>query len=111
MVSLKSVNGSSRMIGWNVLYPFQIGCSLTGIMTYVWIVTNKKSPDRKGNVQLIDGTSFNPMKKNLGDKVNTSLKNRSKDCLRYIRTMKKMSSVRSTQIVSLVTPRLLLSNP
>ena len=41
----------------------------TGITTYVWIVTNKKSPDRKGSVQLIDGTSFSTsMRKNLGDK-------------------------------------------
>ena len=41
----------------------------TGITTYIWIVTNKKSNDRKGKVQLIDGTSFwSSMKKNLGDK-------------------------------------------
>jgi type I restriction enzyme M protein len=41
----------------------------TGITTYIWIVTNKKSPERKGKVQLIDGSSFGtPMKKNLGDK-------------------------------------------
>lgn len=41
----------------------------TGITTYIWIVTNKKSSDRKGQVQLIDGTSFgSSMKKNLGDK-------------------------------------------
>lgn len=41
----------------------------TGITTYIWIVTNKKSPDRKGKVQLIDGTSFSKsMRKNLGDK-------------------------------------------
>ena len=41
----------------------------TGITTYIWIVTNKKSPDRKGKVQLIDGTSFStPMRKNLGAK-------------------------------------------
>ena len=41
----------------------------TGITTYIWIVTNKKSDDRKGQVQLIDGTSFwSSMKKNLGDK-------------------------------------------
>jgi len=41
----------------------------TGITTYIWIVTNKKSPDRKGKVQLIDGTSFSTsMRKNLGDK-------------------------------------------
>jgi type I restriction enzyme M protein len=41
----------------------------TGITTYVWIVTNKKSPNRKGKVQLIDGTSFSTsMRKNLGAK-------------------------------------------
>ena len=41
----------------------------TGITTYIWIVTNKKTSDRKGRVQLIDGTSFfTSMRKNLGDK-------------------------------------------
>jgi len=41
----------------------------TGITTYIWIVTNKKSDNRKGKVQLIDGTSFfSQMRKNLGDK-------------------------------------------
>ena len=41
----------------------------TGITTYIWIVTNKKSSDRVGKVQLIDGTSFSTsMRKNLGDK-------------------------------------------
>ena len=41
----------------------------TGITTYIWIVTNKKSSDRKGKVQVIDGTSFSSsMRKNLGDK-------------------------------------------
>lgn len=41
----------------------------TGITTYFWIVTNKKTNARKGKVQLIDGTSFSTsMKKNLGDK-------------------------------------------
>ncbi|MDT7520927.1 class I SAM-dependent DNA methyltransferase [Rhodoferax sp. TBRC 17198] len=41
----------------------------TGITTYIWIVTNKKSKERKGKVQLIDGSSFwTSLKKNLGDK-------------------------------------------
>ena len=41
----------------------------TGISTYIWIVTNKKKPQRKGKVQLIDGSSFyKPMKKSLGSK-------------------------------------------
>jgi len=41
----------------------------TGITTYFWIVTNKKSQQRKGKVQLIDGSSFHQiMKKSLGSK-------------------------------------------
>lgn len=41
----------------------------TGITTYLWIVTNKKSLDRKGKIQLIDGSSyFEILKKKLGDK-------------------------------------------
>ena len=41
----------------------------TGISTYIWIVTNKKNPKRKGKVQLIDGSSFyKSMKKSLGSK-------------------------------------------
>lgn len=41
----------------------------TGISTYIWIVTNKKSADRKGKVQLIDGSTFyKTMKKSLGNK-------------------------------------------
>lgn len=41
----------------------------TGISTYIWIVTNKKHPKRKGKVQLIDGSNFyQTMKKSLGSK-------------------------------------------
>lgn len=41
----------------------------TGISTYIWILDNTKHPDRKGLVQLIDGTSFwTKMRKNLGSK-------------------------------------------
>jgi len=43
----------------------------TGIFTYIWIVTNKKKPERKGKVQLIDGTRFFvKMRKSLGNKRN-----------------------------------------
>lgn len=43
----------------------------TGINTYIWIVTNRKSDERKGKVQLIDGTRFaSKMKKSLGNKRN-----------------------------------------
>ncbi len=41
----------------------------TGISTYIWIVTNRKKKERKGMVQLIDGSSFfRPMKKSTGKK-------------------------------------------
>lgn len=41
----------------------------TGITTYIWIVNNKKKKNRKGKVQLIDGSSFfKQMKKSLGNK-------------------------------------------
>lgn len=41
----------------------------TGIYTYVWIVTNRKPAQRKGKVQLINGTDFAwKMKKSLGNK-------------------------------------------
>ena len=41
----------------------------TGITTYLWIVTNKKKSQRKGKVQLINGSTFyKPMKKSLGSK-------------------------------------------
>jgi type I restriction enzyme M protein len=41
----------------------------TGISTYIWIVTNRKSDKRKGKVQLINASDFAwKMKKSLGDK-------------------------------------------
>jgi len=41
----------------------------TGIATYIWILTNKKAPQRKGKVQLIDASGwFSPLRRNLGKK-------------------------------------------
>lgn len=41
----------------------------TGISTYFWIVTNRKTPERRGTVQLIDAReSFTKMRKSLGEK-------------------------------------------
>lgn len=43
----------------------------TGIFTYIWLVTNRKAAERRGNVQLIDGTRFfRKMKKSLNNKRN-----------------------------------------
>jgi type I restriction enzyme M protein len=41
----------------------------TGISTYFWIVTNRKSAERRGKVQLVDGREyFTKMRKGLGEK-------------------------------------------
>src|SRR5690606_1346817 len=41
----------------------------TGIATYVWILSNRKSAERKGKVQLIDASGFwQKMRKSLGSK-------------------------------------------
>jgi type I restriction enzyme M protein len=41
----------------------------TGIATYIWVVTNRKSPAHRGTVQLVDASAFwVPMRKSLGDK-------------------------------------------
>ncbi|MPX97529.1 SAM-dependent DNA methyltransferase [Salinivibrio sp. VYel6] len=41
----------------------------TGISTYIWILSNDKKPERKGKLQLIDGSdAFAKMRKSLGSK-------------------------------------------
>ena len=41
----------------------------TGIATYIWVVTNRKTPAHRGTVQLVDASAFwVPMRKSLGDK-------------------------------------------
>jgi type I restriction enzyme M protein len=43
----------------------------TGIATYVWVLSNKKAPERKGKVQLINGVNLcGKMRKSLGSKRN-----------------------------------------
>lgn len=43
----------------------------TGIATYVWVLSNRKPPERKGKVQLINATAiFSKMRKSLGSKRN-----------------------------------------
>jgi type I restriction enzyme M protein len=41
----------------------------TGIFTYFWVLTNRKSPQRRGKVQLVDARPyFTKMRKSLGNK-------------------------------------------
>lgn len=57
----------------------------TGIATYVWVLTNRKTPARKDKVQLIDATSFwVPMRKSLGDKRREIPLDREQDILKIL---------------------------
>jgi type I restriction enzyme M protein len=57
----------------------------TGIATYIWVVTNRKTKARKGKVQLIDATSFwSPMRKSLGDKRREIPLDREQDILKIL---------------------------
>ena len=43
----------------------------TGISTYLWVVTNRKLPSRRGKIQLVDARTFSKkMRKSLGNKRN-----------------------------------------
>jgi type I restriction enzyme M protein len=57
----------------------------TGIATYVWVVTNRKAPARRGKVQLIDATAFwTPMRKSLGDKRREIPLDRAQDIVKIV---------------------------
>jgi len=70
----------------------------TGIATYVWVVTNRKAPSRKGKVQLIDASYFDNeskrglfcvlKQKSLGDKRREIPLDRSQDILRILSDFK-----------------------
>ena len=62
----------------------------TGIATYVWVLTNRKAPERKGKVQLIDATSFwSPMRKSLGDKRREVPPEKAGEILRLLRSFEE----------------------
>jgi len=62
----------------------------TGIATYVWVLTNRKAPERKGKVQLIDATSFwSPMRKSLGDKRREVPPEKAEEILRFLRSFEE----------------------
>ena len=58
----------------------------TGIATYVWLLTNRKAPERKGKVQLIDASSFwVPMPRSLGDKRRQIPPDKARDILKILK--------------------------
>ncbi len=70
----------------------------TGIATYVWVVTNRKAPARRGKVQLIDASHFDQdskqglfcvqMRKTLGDKRREIPLERAQDILKVLSDFK-----------------------
>ena len=61
----------------------------TGIATYVWVLTNRKAPERKGKVQLIDASSFwVQMRKSLGDKRREIPFERAQDIVKILTALK-----------------------
>ena len=66
-----------------------------GIATYVWVLTNRKTPQRKGKIQLIDATSlWTPMRKSLGDKRREIPQAKAVQILRLLRDFKEGEFVR-----------------
>lgn len=67
----------------------------TGIYTYLWILTNRKAPGRKGKIQLVDGTSFfKKMRKSLGNKRNEICEEQRADIGRLYGSNRKRDHVR-----------------
>ena len=57
----------------------------TGIATYVWLLTNRKAPKRRGMVQLIDASSFwVQMRRSLGDKRRQITPEKAQDILKLL---------------------------
>ena len=57
----------------------------TGIATYVWVLTNRKRPERRGKVQLVDATSsWVLLRKSLGAKRREVPFERKQDILRLL---------------------------
>jgi type I restriction enzyme M protein len=67
----------------------------TGIYTYLWIVTNRKEPNRRGKIQLVDGTGFfKKMRKSLGNKRHEVCDDQRDDITRLYGTFKQGEYVR-----------------
>ena len=65
----------------------------TGIATYIWVLTNKKSDERKGKVQLINGANlFGKMRKSLGSKRNIMSEEDRKKITRSFGTFEVINS-------------------
>jgi type I restriction enzyme M protein len=58
----------------------------TGIATYIWVLSNRKAPSRRGKVQLIDASAFwAPRRKSLGDKRRDIPREKAEDILAILK--------------------------
>ena len=86
----------------------------TGIATYIWVLSNKKDAERKGKVQLIDGSNlYSKMRKSLGSKRNEMSEDDIKTIIRSFgdfevmdaRTLDKPAEVKSNRGRQSVNPK------
>lgn len=62
----------------------------TPLITYIWVLSNKKEDRRKGKIQLIDATEIkSPLRKNLGDKGNELTPELRNEILRIFMSMEE----------------------
>ncbi|MFH1039504.1 MAG: class I SAM-dependent DNA methyltransferase [PVC group bacterium] len=67
----------------------------TGIYTYLWIITNRKEPGRRGKIQLVDGTTFyKKMRKSLGNKRNEVCDDQRDEITRLYGNLKDSEHIR-----------------
>ena len=67
----------------------------TGISTYFWVVTNRKAPERRGKVQLVDAREhFVKMRKSLGEKRKEISADQIEEITRLYRRFKKGKKVK-----------------
>ncbi|WP_234109935.1 class I SAM-dependent DNA methyltransferase [Chryseobacterium sp. R2A-55] len=75
----------------------------TGITTYIWILSNKKSQKRKGKVQLIDASEmYQKLRKNLGNKNCELTKQHIKEILDCYVELKKLDKKETGNLASKV---------
>ncbi len=81
----------------------------TGISTYVWLLTNRKAPERKGKAQLIDASTFwVPMARSLGDKRRQIPPDKARDILKILNDCQagdtRMDGNQEEMVVSRIFP-------
>ena len=62
----------------------------TGIATYIWVLSNRKTEKHRGKVQLIDASSFwSPMRKSLGNKRREIPESKENKIVRMLKSFKE----------------------